>query len=443
MINFTVSDVAVVTGGRLVGELSQAPVLGAVRDNREVTPGLMFCALRGERSDGHAFISDALDRGAPCALAERVPSGESRAIVLVSDVPAAMRALASDCRSRLDIPVVGVTGSVGKTTTKEMLGSVLSQRFNTLKTEGNYNNDIGVPLTLFRVNAEHEAAVVELGISHFGEMTVLGEMARPDIAVYTAIARSHLEHLGDRDGVLRAKAELLPQMPDDGLVIVNGDDECLFALSCRQRKLCYGLAAHNDIRAENVLVSAGGGTSFDIALPGSVRIQAQLPAYGRHLIYAALAAATVGVQLGLDSAQIAAGIAAYEPVGRRASVIKTPSLTIIDDCYNANPDSTAMAIASAQDLPGRLVCILGDMLELGEDSEAFHRETGGLATAHGAVLLTTGERSRVMGGEWFEDKRALISALPSRLCRGDNVLVKASHSMAFEEIAEYLKTLEI
>ncbi len=443
MINFKVSDIAMVTGGRLVGTLTDAPVLGAVRDNREVTAGLMFCALRGERSDGHDFISDALDRGAPCALAERVPEGERRALILVPDVPAAMRSLAAECRRRLQIPVVGVTGSVGKTTTKEMLAAVLSRRFNTLKTEGNYNNEIGVPLTLFRAAEEHEAAVVELGISHFGEMTVLGEMARPDIAVYTAIARSHLEHLGDRDGVLRAKGELLAQMPESGLVIVNGDDERLRELKCRQKKISYGLAEHNDIRAGNVSVNAKGETTFDLVFPGSRRLSLRLSAYGRQLIYAALAAAAVGAELGLTDAEITRGIAAYAPVGRRASVIKTPSLTIIDDCYNSNPDSAAMAIASAQDLPGRFVCILGDMLELGADSEAFHRETGELALRYCAELLTTGERSRVMGGQWYADKRALISALPTVLRRGDKVLVKASNSMKFGEIAEHLKTLDI
>ena len=442
-MNFTIKDIADITGGKLTGTADDVTVTGAVRDNRDVTPGDMFCALRGERSDGHSFISDALDRGAACALAQYVPEGESRSVIVVSDVEAAMRTLATECRRRLNIPVVGVTGSVGKTTTKEMLAAVLSQRFNTLKTEKNYNNELGVPLTLFRIGVEHEAAVVELGISHFGEMTVLGEMSRPDIAVYTSIARSHLEHLGDRDGVLRAKAELLDKMSDDALVVVNGDDTRLNALTCRQNKLSYGLDAHNDVCAENVLVSGEDGSSFDIVFPDSRRISVKLAAYGRHLIYAALAAATVGAKLGLTDAEIANGIASYTPLGRRASVIKTPSLTIIDDCYNANPDSTAMAIASAEDLPGRLVCILGDMLELGENSEVFHRETGEIARNTGAALLTTGELSKVMGGEWFEDKAALISALPERLQRGDNVLVKASHSMAFEEIAEYLKTLEL
>ena len=440
MIDMTVQRAAQAVGGQLHGGCGERPVLGAVRDNREVQPGLMFCALPGARFDGHDFIAAALASGAPCCLAQRVPEGVSGPVITVPDVAKAMARLAEYCRSLVRVPVVGITGSSGKTTAKEMCARVLSRRFNTLKTEKNFNNELGVPLTIFRIMPETEAAVVELGISGFGEMSRLGAMARPDIAVYTLIGRSHLEALGDRRGVLRAKTELLDYMPDDGLVVVNGDDDLLSGLVCRQRKLSFGLGAGCDVRAEDYRCLGAAGSEFTIA-GGGRRIETRVSAYGRHMVYAALSAAAVGIELGVPDADIARGIADYEPVGRRASVIEAGGIRIIDDCYNANPDSTQMAIRSASDLGGRLVCILGDMLELGERSEEFHAETGRAALDAGALLLTTGERAAAMGGEHFGSKAELIAALPGLIRPGDSVLVKASHSMAFEEITEALRAL--
>ena len=440
MIGMTVSKVAEYTGGTLHGGGGEREVLGAVRDNREVTPGLMFCALPGARVDGHDFIGAALEAGAPCCLAQRVPEGVAGPVITVPDVARAMAELASACRGAVKVPVVGVTGSSGKTTAKEMIARVLGRKFCTLKTEKNFNNELGVPLTLFRIGPETEAAVVELGISNFGEMHRLGAMARPDIAVYTLIGRSHLEALGDRRGVLRAKTELLEHMPENGLVIVNGDDDLLAGLECRQRKLCFGLGAGCDVRAENYRCLGAEGSSFTV-VSGEHRIDTRVSAYGRHMVYAALAAAAVGIELGVPDAEIAAGIAEYEPVGRRASVIDTGKITIIDDCYNANPDSTQMAIKSASDLGGRLVCILGDMLELGERSEEFHIETGRAALEAGALLLTSGPQAAAMGGRHYAGKAELIADLPNQIRPGDRVLVKASHSMAFEDVTEALKEL--
>ena len=441
MVGFTAGDIARVTGGTPHGVDESAPVSGAVIDSRLAAPGVMFCALRGERTDGHNFIASALERGAVCALAERLPEGLDGGVIAVPDVPAAMARLARECRERFTRPLVGIVGSSGKTTTKEMCSSVLSERFNTLRTEGNLNNELGVPLTLFRLDAGTEAAVVELGISDFGEMTRLGAMARPDIAVYTLIGRSHLNYLHDLDGVLRAKAELLGEMRPDSLVIVNGDDLRLASLRPRQRKLSYGLGALCDVRAENISCSPDG-VAFDI-VRGSRRLAAFVPAYGRQLVYAALAAACVGFELGLTDAEILAGLAKYAPVGRRARVIRTDSLTIIDDCYNSNPDSCAMAIASASDMPGRLVCILGDMLNLGEESERMHREIGDAARSLGALLLTTGEAAKAMGGVHFDTRSELIASLREYLRRGDTVLLKASHALEFDKITEALEALEL
>ena len=442
MKDMTIFSAARAAGGRVAGCGQDAPLSGGVIDSREAGPGLMFCALPGERADGHGFMRSALEKGAACCLATHVPEGVTGPVILVDDVRSAMAKIAGACRDRLGIPVVGITGSSGKTTAKEMCAAVLSQKYNTLKTEKNFNNELGVPLTLFRIGPEHGAAVVELGINHFGEMSRLGAMAKPDIAVYTLIGRSHLEALGDLDGVLRAKGELVEHMPPDGLLIVNGDDEKLAAWRPARRKLTFGLGEGCDVRGVGFAPRGAEGSALTV-LAGERRIELFLPAYGRHLAYAALAAAAVGIELGLSDGQIAAGAADYAPVGRRARIIETPSLTVIDDCYNANPDSVKMAIASAGALGGRLVCILGDMLELGELSEQMHREVGEAARAAGALLLTAGERSAAMGGEHFASKAELISALPRLLKRGDRVLVKASHSMAFEEISDALRALSL
>ena len=442
MKDMTIFSAARAAGGSVTGCGQDAPLSGGVIDSREAGPGLMFCALPGERADGHEYMRSALEKGAACCLATHVPEGVTGPVILVDDVRSAMAKIAGACRDKLDIPVVGITGSSGKTTAKEMCAAVLSQKYNTLKTEKNFNNELGVPLTLFRIGPEHGAAVVELGINHFGEMSRLGAMAKPDIAVYTLIGRSHLEALGDLDGVLRAKGELVEHMPPDGMLIVNGDDEKLAAWRPARRKLTFGLGEGCDVRGVGFAPRGAEGSALTV-LAGERRIELFLPAYGRHLAYAALAAAAVGIELGLSDGQIAAGAADYAPVGRRARIIETPSLTVIDDCYNANPDSVKMAIASAGALGGRLVCILGDMLELGELSEQMHREVGEAARAAGALLLTAGERSAAMGGEHFASKAELISALPRLLKRGDRVLVKASHSMAFEEISDALRALSL
>ncbi len=438
MTGLTVGDIAAATGGRLFGGNASAPVTGAVIDSRKAAPGVMFCALRGERADGHDFIAAALGQGSPCALAERVPEGVKGGVIVVPDVAKAMAALARRCRDMFTGPVVGIVGSSGKTTTKEMCACVLSERYRTLRTEGNLNNELGVPLTLFRLDADTEAAVVELGISDFGEMRRLGAMARPDIAVYTLIGRSHLNALHDLDGVLAAKTELLGEMSPDALVIVNGDDAKLAALRPRQRLVKYGLGVGNDVRAENVRLS--GGVSFDV-VRGERRFPVTVNAFGRQLISAALAAACVGMELGLSDGEIAAGVAKYAPVGRRTSIISAGGVTIVDDCYNSNPDSAVLAVKSASDLPGRLVCILGDMLNLGPDSAEMHREVGEAALSRGALLLCCGEESRAMGGIHFSTRDELIAALPEYIRPGDVVLVKASHAMGFEAVTEALKSL--
>lgn len=449
MREMTISRAAAVCGGRLCGEGDFGAELGSVViDSRAVSAGDFFVAYKGERVDGHDYISAAFDRGAVCCLAQRVPEGETRPVILVPDVQAALEQICAEYRRDLRLPVIGITGSVGKTSAKEMISAVLSQRLNVLKTDKNLNNQIGVPMTISRIRPEHQAAVVEMGISGFGEMSVLARIARPDMAVFTLIGHAHLEFLHDLDGVLRAKTEMLDFMADDAPVLINGDDEKLRGLQCRQKKISFGLGENCDIRAENIRLGESGETFCDIVY-GERRIPVEIRAYGRHMIYAALEGAAVGLLMGLSDGEIVKGVASFETVGRRAAVCDTGFITLIDDSYNANPDSVKCGIDSLMKMPGRHVCILGDMLELGEGSGEMHFDVGRYAGEKGAELvLTSGplskETCRGAGerGRHFSTREELIAALPGLIQKGDKVLVKASLGSRFDQISEALKELK-
>ena len=449
MTGMTISRAAAVCGGRICGEGDFDAELGSVViDSRAVSEGDFFVAYKGERVDGHDYISAAFDKGAVCCLAQRVPEGETRPLILVPDVQTALEQICAEYRRTLRLPVIGITGSVGKTSAKEMISAVLSQRLNVLKTDKNLNNQIGVPMTISRIRPEHQAAVVEMGISGFGEMSVLAQIARPDMAVFTLIGHAHLEFLHDLDGVLRAKTEMLNFMADDAPVLINGDDEKLRGLQCRQKKISFGLGENCDVRAENITLSPTGETLCDIVY-GERRIPVVIKAYGRHMIYAALEGAAVGLLMGLSDEEIVKGIASFETVGRRAAVCDTGFITLIDDSYNANPDSVKCGIDSLMKMPGRHVCILGDMLELGEGSGEMHFDVGRYAGERGAELvLTSGplsyETCRGAGerGRHFTTREELIAALPGLIQKGDRVLVKASLGSRFDQISEALKELK-
>ena len=447
-MNITVTQAARICGGRLMGENFNNREIGrVVIDSRAVMPGDLFAAYKGEKVDGHDYIAAALEKGAALCLVERLPEGVTGSLLLVPDVQQALERLCTAYRESLGLPVVGITGSVGKTTAKEMVWSVLSQKMNVLKTEGNLNNQIGVPMTLSRITPQHQAAVVEMGISAPGEMTELARMVRPTVAVFTVIGHAHLEFLHDLEGVFRAKTEMLALMPEDGTVIVNGDDPWLRTIECRQRLIRCGLGEDCQVRAENIQLLPEGRTRCDIVY-GEKRIHADIPAYGRHMVYAAMEAAAVGFTLGLSQEEIERGIAGYQVVGRRGAVTVTEKITLVDDCYNANPDSMRCAMDSMKDMPGRHVAILADMLEMGSGGEQMHRELGRYAVDSGITLvLCCGQLGREIAegagsrGRWFESRQALANALPELLEKGDTVLVKASRGMHLEEISELLKTM--
>ena len=442
MQHLTPSVIREITGGEVRGVFAPEEITAITTDSRTVTPGCLFAAIPGARVDGHDFIPAVAADGASCVLCNRFVETEIPQI-RVPDTQTALRQIAAFYRCQFDFPFVGITGSVGKTTAKEMIWSVLSRRFNTLKTEKNHNNELGVPLTLFRLRREHEAAVIEMGISGFGEMTRLAEMVRPDIAVFTTIGDAHLEFLGDRPGVLRAKGEIVSGMAEDGVIIANGDDELLRAYDFGRRTVLFGRGEHCAVRATDIENDGIEGIRCVIRA-GDREIPVYIPAFGEHMVHAALMGAAVGMELGLTDEEIRAGIAGFEIVGSRSRVLHLNGLVILDDCYNANPTSAANAVRSLSGLPGRHVAILGDMLELGENGPALHYELGKLAAEEGAFVIACGELSRHTaagageGAVWFPDADAVVAALPELIRPGDAVLVKASHAMGFDAVTQAL-----
>ena len=453
MRGITVAQAADLMGGTLYGDGS-AEITGIVRDNREVTPGAMFLAFKGENTDGHKYIPAALAAGASCCLASYLPDGVTEGVIVVEDVQAALETLAAAYRETLKIPVLGVTGSVGKTTAKEMVASVLSQRFSVLKTQGNYNNQLGVPMTLSRIEPEHEFAVIELGVSHFGDMEPLAKMAKPDAMLITIIGRAHLEFFGDRNGVFKEKTSVLDAMKDGAPVFVNGDDDLLRSMTCPQRKITFGLSEGCDVRAEEIQHLPDGTTNC-VIVSKDRRIPVRITAYGEPMLYAALEGAAVGMEYGLTDDEIISGIASYAPAGDRARVIEAKNFTIVSDCYNANPDSTAAGLRSlSRTAAKRKVAILGDMGELGAEENQLHFETGKVAAETGVeLLITCGSLSKhtaagakengVQQVESFDTLDEVAAALPELIQPGDWVLVKASHSMHFEKLVAALEQLQI
>ena len=445
----TIERAAAACGGRLCGAEHKDAALGRVIiDSRAVQPGDLFVAYRGENTDGHRFIASALEKGAACCLAEVLPESVSGPVLLVENVQTALEQIVEACRETLSLPVIGITGSVGKTSAKEMIAAVLSQRFRVLKTEGNLNNQIGVPMTISRITPEHEIAVVEMGISGFGEMRTLSRMAKPTLGVFTVIGHAHLEFLHDLNGVLAAKTEMLENMAPDAWIVVNGDDALLRDFPCSQKKLTVGLGEGNMLRAEDVRQTPEGSSCVICGMDR--RIRAEIPAFGRHMVYAALEGAAVGILQGLTDEEIEAGIRAFEIVGRRAAVCDTGSITLVDDSYNANPDSVRCGVDSLLTLPGRHVCILGDMRELGENAPAMHFDVGRYAAEKGVdEIWSSGACGAALAegagekGRCFESVDALIAALPALVHRGDAILVKASRGARFERVSEALKELQL
>lgn len=455
MKNLTPENIAKACGGTMVNceNILGREVTAVTTDSRKITEGCLYIPMKGAKFNGHDFIPQVMEGGALLTLTEKDEAAEGYPYIKVKRTDIAIQRIAEFYRVELGIPVVGITGSVGKTSTKEMIAAVLSQKYNVLKTAGNFNNNLGLPLTIFRITEEHEIAVLEMGISHFGEMTDLARTARPNTMVITNIGTCHLEFLKDRDGVFEAKTECFEYVDfENGTVVLNGDDDKL----CRvdqvhgRAPIFYGMDPGMRVYAENIQPLGLKGTACTINIDDRY-FDVTVPIPGRHMVMNALAGAAVGSLYGLTDEEIKAGIESLETLGGRFNIVETGKYTVIDDCYNANPMSMKASLGVLNDVEERCVAILGDMGELGENEAALHREVGEYAGEQNIdEYIVVGELSKNISEairevkpeadlHTFETVEELIPALDTLLKEGDIVLVKASHFMGFDRIVEALK----
>ena len=437
----TVNAIAEAVGGRIENSARSdmtKEATSVVIDSRLIEEGGIFVATKGERVDGHSFIDQVFEAGALAVICEKLPQKPKGCCIVVEDSFVAIRKLAES--------------------TKEIVASVLSAHYEVVRTKGNFNNEVGVPLTIFDMRDGHEVAVVEMGISDFGEMDRLGQIVRPDIALYTNIGPCHLENLKDLDGVFRAKTELIPYISASGTIVVNGQDEKLAAIdeamAGGRRIIRYGKESkRDDVYASNIENLGLDGSKFTANFPDGSHYDMTVPLPGYHMVDNAIAAAAVGFLMGLNLEEIRRGMSGAEPLSGRGHIIHGEKYTIVDDCYNANPKSMCAAIDTLGYAVSRKVAILGDMFELGEESDKLHGDVGDYAASSGVdSLIFVGasakfmyERARLHEDveiRYYPNKELLIKALSDEsveiLKQGDTILVKASHGMGFSEVVEFL-----
>ncbi len=445
-MKLTLEEIAAAAGGSLAGD--SVEITGISTDSRKIEKGCLFVALSGERFDGHSFINEVVQKGAAAVVISRDIQCPCP-YVRVEDTRLALGDIARYYRRKHDIPFVAITGSVGKTTTKDMIASVLSQKYNTLKTEGNFNNDIGVPLTLFRLEDNTRCAVIEMGMNHFNEISYLTSIAEPDIAVITNVGVSHIENLGSRDGILKAKCEIFESMSEDSFKVLNGDDDKLITVRDKYKNICYYSTERKaDIYADNIVPKGIEGIDCTIHW-GDISLDVSIPVPGRHMAANALAAAAVAFKLGLTPKEIKTGIETFVPTGKRMDIIKTDKYTIADDTYNANPQSVKAGIDVIASEKGVRCCILGDMLELGDMAAQLHYETGEYAAEKNIdIIVCIGPISENMyrgaadkGGNayYFNTQEEFHENIERLIPKGAVVLVKASRGMHFEKTTEKLR----
>ena len=451
MTGCTVKELCAAVGGTLLQQ-SGAVVTQVSTDSRSIPNRALFVPLVGERFDGHDYLDAALERGAAGCLTAKKPAAllKDKFYIQVSDTLEALKALAAWYRAKFDIPMVQVTGSAGKTTTKEMIAAVLSQRFSTLKTQANFNNAIGTPMTLLNLAPEHQAAVIETGMNHFGEIRYLGEMVRPTVAVITNVGDAHIENLGGtRQGILQAKCEIFENLQPGGLAVLNGDDELLSGLTLPFETVLCGRHERCGVRVTNVAEHGIEGVTCTVTTKREV-YEVAIPSPGAYMIYPAAMAIAIGEHLGLTKAELLSGIAAYRPVGSRMHLVRCGGdRIIIDDCYNANPQAMAEALRIlAQTEHPRRMAVLGDMGELGDLTEQAHRDMGALTRTLGLdTVVAVGPKAKAIQDAnpdvlWFPTVAEALSAIRAAFTAGTAVLVKASHAMHFTDIVKDLEATE-
>lgn len=442
------SEIAAACGGTLIGAENDPVITGFATDSREAGAGILFVPIQGERADGHDYISAAFENGCPAAFSERdpVPGG---AVIQVTDCRAALQKTAAWYRSRFSCPIVGITGSVGKTTLKEMVAQALSAGFKVHKTAGNRNSQLGVPVTVCGMEKNHTAAVIEMGISMPGEMSRISTVVKPTCAVISNIGVSHIEYLKTRENIMAEKAHIADHLPQDGVLFVNGNDDLLPTLknTANCKVITYGLSPQCDWRA-SALNEADKGTFFTCTSPGGDRIELFVPAAGAHNVQNALAAMAVAQHLGIPAENAARALAAYKSPAMRQQIAEVGGLTVIDDSYNASPDSmrSALNVLETRRTAGKRVAVLADMLELGSFAEEGHRSVGQYAKQHGVnLLVAVGQLAAHIAAGFGDGARHVatneeaIRLLKEQLSPGDAVLVKGSRGMHTEEIVQAIK----
>lgn len=455
----TLREVLEGTRGTLRGEASLEMRIPRVwHDSREIEPGDLFVAVRGEQLDGHAFVAQAFNRGAAAALVDRAHvdalADLREPLVVVDDTMAALQRLAGYWRARHDVRVVGITGSLGKSSTKEVVAAVSARRFRTVHSRKSFNNEIGLPLTLLEITPETEVVVLEMGGAYAaGEISSLAEIARPQIGVVTNVSHSHLSRMGSLDAIAATKAELPSSLPEDGVAALNGDDVRVRAMAerCRCRVLFYGLARDCEVRAENIESHGLDGTSLDL-IAGESRYHLRVPLLGQHSAHTVLAAVAVGLALGMQVEEMLPGFRDPNVQLRLLTVPTTSGATLIDDTYNANPTSCLAALNLLSEMSAeRRIAAFGDMLELGSFEEEGHQIVGRRAAAVLDLLFTTGVRARIIAEaaiasglspatvRAFDSKAELVDALRETLRAGDYVLVKGSRGVRMEDVVDALR----
>jgi len=465
--SYTPSEIAAVTGGRIVlpGEKPRAKVTSVCTDSREVTPGALFCAIRGERTDGHKYIAQASRSGAACVLCEELSDAARAececAVIIVPDTIFAIGTLAGDYRDHANVRVVAVTGSVGKTTTKEFIAAVAAASFKTHKTDGNHNNDLGLSMTLFELAPDDEVSVLEMGMSNLGEIERMSRLAKPDIALVTNIGTSHLASLGTRENICRAKLEITAGMKPDGILLLNADEPLLYerVSSITPRPQLLSIAGHHgDYRAVNIRAMENG-MMYDMICRDQALTNITIPTLGRHNVYNSLAAYAVGCLLGMSEEAIRRGLMQFHGADMRQKIYELGAYTIIEDCYNASPESMRAALdvlASVASRRGaRPAALLGDMLELGEYSRLMHDQLGQYAAqTHVQKLFCYGMMADVVAEAAIKngiraenvfvsldtaDPQTMADMISESLLPGDVLLVKASRAVAAERVIECLR----
>ncbi|MCX7843586.1 MAG: UDP-N-acetylmuramoyl-tripeptide--D-alanyl-D-alanine ligase [Clostridia bacterium] len=455
MLKLTCKDILEATGGSLLFGSLETEILRISTDSRKIEHGDLFIPIAGERFDGHDFVQSSLEAGASAVISHKaLQYAEGKTAIKVGDTRKALADIARFYRMKFDIPFVAITGSVGKTSTKDMVYCVMQERFNTLKTEGNFNNEIGLPLTMFNLDPSHDAGVLELGMSGFGEISRLVSVVRPDIAIITNIGMAHIEKLGSRQNILKAKMEILEGLKEGGLLILNGDDPLLHGLKdfLKVRTVFYGMDEGHDYQAYNIESHGESGTKFEINI-SQREYKVHVPVPGIHNVYNALAAIAAGIELKIPMELVVNGISKFTSGKMRLNIINHNGFKIINDAYNASPQSMEAALGVLSDVAsgGRTVAVLGDMLELGDWSLKAHKDLGKFAISQGIkYIITVGENARgiaegamTAGAEEhrvfsFEETGKAAEFLGKFVKQGDTVLVKGSRGMKMEQIVDKL-----